>query len=112
MINGIGNGIGFGRTRGTGGAAPIRPIASPASIVNPTAFQANWQIFPGAISYELDVSTELYFGSYVYQNISTVDTFYGVVGLTSGTTYYYRVKAILSGGGVSLYSNTISVTTT
>lgn len=111
MIIGVGNGIGFERKPGSGGPTPAPvPVASPATNINPTAFQANWQAYPSAVSYELEVSDNVYFNSPIYI-LTTVDTFFGVVGLVSNTTYYYRVRATLVTGAVSLFSNTISVTT-
>jgi hypothetical protein len=71
------------------------PIALAATGIGETSFTANWKTFKGAEYYLLDVSTSPTFDTFVYENqkINAPTTSYVVIGLNSGTTYYYRVRA-------------------
>jgi hypothetical protein len=71
------------------------PIALAATGIGETSFTANWKSFSGAKYYLLDVSTSSTFNTFVYENqkINAPATSYVVIGLNSGTTYYYRVRA-------------------
>ncbi|MES2141166.1 MAG: fibronectin type III domain-containing protein [Bacteroidota bacterium] len=96
-------------------SAPVAPNAVTASNFTCTSLNANWGAVAGATSYFLEVATNASFGvgTFVtgYNNINVNNiTTYNVVGLTSSTTYYYRVRAG-NGCDTSLYSNTISVST-
>jgi len=65
------------------------------------------------LGYYLDVATDVAFTSFVagYNNLNVgLVTTYPVSGLSSGTTYYYRVRAY-DVNGTSVSSNTITVTT-
>lgn len=89
------------------------PTAIAASAIAKTTFSANWSAFSGATSYRLDVATDVGFGSMVAGfsdlNVGLVTT-YSVVGLTCGTTYYYRVR-VVNACGTSASSNTITTIT-
>ncbi|MCX6237610.1 MAG: hypothetical protein NTY07_08655 [Bacteroidia bacterium] len=93
---------------------PAAPVANAGSGAACTQITANWTASTYATSYFLDVSTVIGFGSYVtgYQN-SNVGNFttFDVVGLTAGTTYYYRVRAS-NDCGTSVSSGTITYATT
>jgi phosphodiesterase/alkaline phosphatase D-like protein len=92
---------------------PLVPTAKAATNVTTTSFTANWGSVTGATSYQLDVSTSSSFSSFVTgfqnRNVGTVTSF-NVTGLTTKTTYFYRVRANDS-GGTSVNSNVISVKT-
>src|SRR5207302_1872215 len=88
--------------------------ATAASTITATGFTANWNAVGSATTYKLDVSTVSNFASFVTgfnnQDVTNVTTF-AVTGLASGTTYYYRVRAVV-GGTPTASSNTISLITT
>ncbi len=89
---------------------PAAPTATAASSVAEVSFSANWNAQTGASSYRLDVSTSNVFGSFVSGfndlNVGNVTT-QAVTGLTGGTTYYFRVRAV-NASGTSTNSNVIS----
>lgn len=90
---------------------PPAPVASAASNFTCTSFSANWGAVSGATAYFLDVSTDPSFATFVgiFNNLNTgTATTQLVSGLSSGVSYYYRVRA-LDGNGTSLNSNIISV---
>jgi hypothetical protein len=89
------------------------PVAIAGSSATTTSISANWNAVVSATGYYLDVSTSATFATFVsgYNNLSvgTVTT-YSVTGLTIGTTYYYRVRAV-NGCGTSSDSNAITYAT-
>ena len=89
--------------------APDAPVANAAQVVTETSFIANWSSVSGASGYRLDVATTADFqgGTFVAENQSVVGTSSTVGGLTSGVTYYYRVRAS-NACGTSDNSNLIS----
>lgn len=105
----------YSSTSGWKSTSATGPIASAATNTGTTAgttFTANWQAAGGATSYTLDVSTSSTFATtisgYSNLNVGTALT-YNISGLTCGTTYYYRVRAVQC-AGYSDYSNTITAT--
>jgi phosphodiesterase/alkaline phosphatase D-like protein len=90
---------------------PAAPSAVAASGVFSTSFTARWTTVAGATTYRLDVATDN-FPNYVstYQDRLVSDTTQLVTGLTAGTTYTYRVRAV-NAAGTSANSDTISVVT-
>jgi len=87
-------GIGINTTlRGINGTTVSLPVAIEATGIGETSFTANWNPYPGAIYYLLDVSTSSSFSTFVYQDQYTTSTSYVVIGLSANTTYYYRVRA-------------------
>jgi len=86
------------------------PVSSPtglsANSITTTGFTANWGQVIEAVSYEVDISTRLDFGSYVagYESVSVVggpipNTFLNVTALDPGTTEYnFRVRAVAASG--------------
>ncbi len=89
------------------------PNATSATNITTSSFTANWDAVSGATGYYLDVATDNGFTNMVsgYDNLDTGNvTSYSVTGLSSSTTYYYRVRAYDS-SNTSDNSNTITVTT-
>jgi autotransporter-associated beta strand protein len=88
---------------------PDAPVANAALVVTETSFIANWSAVSGATGYRLDVVTTADFQplSFVVSNQSVAGTSSTVGGLTSGVTYYYRVRAS-NACGTSDNSNVIS----
>jgi len=91
---------------------PNTPVALNAQNVSTTEFTAKWNSVSGATSYELDVSTNSNFSSFVagYNAKSVSGTSVKVTELTENTSYFYRVRA-KNGIGTSQNSNTISTQT-
>jgi hypothetical protein len=71
------------------------------AITNP---QFAWNAYPGALSYHLEVSSEADFSVPIWQtsSLSSTSTFLTQATLTNFTTFYWRVNAVLPGGGTVL----------
>jgi len=92
---------------------PSPPVAHAATYIASNSLTANWSSVSGATGYQMDVSTNSSFSTYVagYQNLNVGNTTSrGVTGLNASTTYYYRVRAYNT-SGTSGNSNVVNVTT-
>jgi hypothetical protein len=69
------------------------PVATAATGISDTSFTANWNAYTGATYYLLDVSLSSSFSTFVLQDQVVFTNSYSVTGLSSNTTYYYRVRA-------------------
>jgi hypothetical protein len=102
---------------GSGTTCVSIPTASAATSIGATSFTANWTAVSGATGYLLDVSTSSTFTSFLtgYNGLSvsggsTVS--YNVTGLSTVTTYYYRVRAVNSSASCTTgNSSTITAST-
>ncbi len=92
-------------------ASIFEPIAIAATSLSQLGFTSNWNSVSGATSYQLDISTDN-FATFLpgYNSATVTGTSQIVTGLTAGTSYQYRVRAITS-SGTSSNSNLINVTT-
>jgi hypothetical protein len=90
--------------------SPAPPVAIAATNTSGTSFTANWNAVAGSTNYFIDVATDAGFSSIIsgYNNLSVTTNSVVVTGLTSGTTYYYRIRSTDASGG-SRSSNSIEV---
>ena len=90
---------------------PATPVANTATVVSQTGFTANWNLVTGSDNYLLDISPlsdfSAFFTGYKAKSLLPGNSSEAVSGLTNGTTYYYRVRAMNS-SGESPNSNFIS----
>jgi len=89
------------------------PTALPATDVSDSSFKANWELAENAISHRLDVSIDDSFETFVpeYEDLNVGNaTTWLVDGLSSGVSYFYRIRALHSEGDPTL-SNVVSVST-
>lgn len=95
------------------------PVSTAKSAVTCSGATANWTDDISASSYLLDVSTSSTFSTYIngYEGLDVGKrSSYKIVGLASGTTYYYRVRAknacLVSGNSTTQNFSTLAVTAT
>lgn len=68
------------------------------ALTNP---QLSWNAYPGAIAYQLEISTASDFSTVVWEDsaLTITSTFLTQVTLTNATTFFWRINAVLVGGG-------------
>ena len=81
------------------GTVLAKPEALPATAANTGGFTANWNGVPGVARFRLDVATDELFSAAsilpAWNNVDVSNTLsFIVTGLTSGVSYFYRVRAI------------------
>lgn len=87
------------------------PTAIAATDLTSTGFVANWSSVSGISTYELDVSGDNFATMITdYNSVAVSAVSKAVTGLTPGTTYQYRVRAV-NASGPSASSNAVSVLT-
>jgi hypothetical protein len=72
------------------------PVADSATNITTNQFTANWSAVTGAAGYQLDVSSNISFSSYLagYQDLDVGNVLStNIGGLSPGANYYYRVRA-------------------
>ncbi|MEP0936598.1 MAG: LamG-like jellyroll fold domain-containing protein, partial [Cyclobacteriaceae bacterium] len=90
-------------------------VAIAPTQITATSFRANWSEGLDVLNYELDVSTESDFSSFLpgfeSLNVANTNRSFVVTGLDFATSYYYRVRLVNTSSQVSSNSNTRSVKT-
>ncbi|MDR2592209.1 MAG: fibronectin type III domain-containing protein, partial [Chitinispirillales bacterium] len=94
---------------GGGTSVPGVPSSIYASATSSSSIDVSWYSVPGATEYRVYRSTSSS-GAYSYVG-STTYTSYTNTGLSSGTTYYYKVSAYNGAGESPLSSYTYATTT-
>lgn len=93
--------------------APETPTFDSVTSITARGFTANWFGVAFATSYQIDVSPDPGFSTFApgYNSLDVgLANPFAVTGLTPGTTYYVRVRAVFS-GSASTSSNVGSLTT-
>jgi uncharacterized protein (TIGR02145 family) len=92
---------------------PDTPTSLPASDITDSSFTANWYFNENTTGFYLDVATDSAFTAMVvgYNNLNVLNVnSYSVVGLSSSTEYFYRIRAY-NNTGTSGNSNSLSAIT-
>lgn len=105
-------GVSENSTTASATTLPNAPIAVAATAQTDHSFLASWQGVSGASSYRIDVASDNSFNTLIndYNNVEVNGLSITINGLSAGTAYYYRVRAI-GGSGNSSNSNTVSTGT-
>jgi hypothetical protein len=92
-------------------SSPTLVLPSNGATDQPVSLTLAWTQVSTAVSYHVQVATDIGFTSIVMQDSTVSDTQRVVSGLLNGTTYYWRVRAKNSGGAVSPWASYRSFTT-
>jgi gliding motility-associated-like protein len=93
------------------GAIGSAPIATSASNILCTSFDANWNVVAGATTYRVEIASDIGFTSiFINQSVST-NILSVTAGISQGTNYFYRVYSVNACGESILASNEINLTT-
>jgi hypothetical protein len=106
VSNSTGNSYSSGQTA----TLPASPTITPASAITATSFIAHWNAIPGITIYLLDLATDNAFANFVegyHDLVIASSNSKSLSGLSSNTTYYYRMRAQNSSGN-SEYSTSSS----
>ncbi len=101
-------------TYATAPATPAVPTAAAGTNADCNSFTANWVAVANATNYYLDVSTVSNFATFVsgFNNLSVGNVAsYSVTGLSTSTTYYYRVRSSNNCGTSASNATTTYATT-
>lgn len=101
---------------GTFTTLPLAPTVGTGSSVTSSDFTANWShptMGSASYTYTVEVDNDNDFSSITttVNSISSSNTSEAITGLASGTTYYYRVKAVNAQGSSAWSSTSAGVTT-
>ncbi len=91
-------------------ATPVASYPANQTTGIPTNPQLSWQAVPGATGYQVQLSIDSQFASYVVNLLNHPTNSYLASGLTPFTTYYWRVASIAD-VGISPFCDTVSFTT-
>ncbi len=89
-------------------AAPVFTLVSGKTT---TGFQFQWQPVVGAASYRVDIATDAAFTHIITNNVTALTTSYIATGLTPGTLYYCRVRAVSASNAIGANSLGLMITT-
>jgi gliding motility-associated-like protein len=89
---------------------PNTAVATSATNILCTSFDANWNVVAGATTYRVEIASDVGFTSiFINQSVPT-NILSVTAGLSQGTNYFYRVYAV-NACGESIASNEIPLTT-
>ena len=77
-------------------SAPATPANAAISNVTANGFDLTWDVVADVLGYKVDVATDGNFANFVtgYNNVTAQGNSISVAGLTAGTEYFVRVRAI------------------
>ena len=91
-----------------GTPALLLPLNGAAS--EPVSLILQWTRVIGAVGYQVQLSSDGFFGSFLVNDSTLIDTLRLVSGLENNTTYYWRARA-LNAGGTSGFTTPFSFAT-
>ncbi len=73
---------------------PAAPVGATPTAVTHQSFTARWNPVAGVEGYRVDVSAASNFSTFIHKNLFVAADSLPVSGLSAGTNYYYRVRAV------------------